>query len=548
MLTLPDTLPPPEPGLFDPRQTYAFSPDALHLAGPGTDNEQERTDTPSVREEPLEYGAVPAPFYASTDNRLRLFQGDALALLRRIPAETIDMVFADPPYFLSNGGVTCVNGRMVPVDKGQWDRSQGQVSDHSFNILWLDQCRRVLKANGTLWVTGTSHNIYSVGHALQTLGYKILNDIAWYKVNPPPNLACRRFTHATETILWAAKSDKSRYTFHYGLMKEQNGGKQMQSLWAIQPPGKNEKRHGKHPTQKPEALLTRIVQASTQADDLVLDPFCGSATTGVACTRLGRRFVGIEREAEHLTLAALRLQDEVEKLREQSALPLDVILPTKIGGGGVTIMEREEALALLNLLRGVDLVEVAGRHGQKIFHEKALEGEIRRTLNKGWAGLTLEAYLGLPPNSRQEPNGGSWELKQVSLVHQTRGGIVTAKETMQITMVNRAKVTAQTFEDSYLLHKIARLIVVARLYIDKEESSSPVAIVRPADVSLETATVYNQVRRDYELIRDFLKTDAPLQTVSGQLLQIRTKGQKGSATYAFYARKPFVNILLGINK
>ena len=278
------------------------------------------------------YAEPPPPFYASPDGRLRLFQGDALDLLRRMPGESVDMIFADPPYFLSNGGVTCVGGRMVRVDKGGWDRSQGIVGDHSFNVLWLDQCRRLLKPDGTLWVTGTSHNIHSVGYALQTLDYKILNDIAWYKVNPPPNLACRYFTHATETILWAAKSAKSRHTFHYQLMKEQNGGKQMQSLWHIQPPGKAEKRFGKHPTQKPEALLWRIVAASTHPDDLVLDPFCGSGTTGVACARLGRRFLGIEQEAEHLELAAKRLGEEYEAQQQQPQLDINVIQIT--GGGG----------------------------------------------------------------------------------------------------------------------------------------------------------------------------------------------------------------------
>jgi len=274
------------------------------------------------------YAALPTPYYSSLDDSLRLYQADALDLLRRMKGESFDMIFADPPYFLSNGGITCVAGRMVSVDKGQWDKSQGMLGDHSFNILWLDQCRRLLRPNGTLWVTGTSHNIYSVGHALQTLGYKILNDIAWYKVNPPPNLACRYFTHATETVLWAAKSAKSKHVFHYALMKEQNGGKQMQSLWHIQPPGKAEKRHGKHPTQKPEALLWRIVAASTNPGDLVLDPFCGSATTGVTCARLGRRFVGIEREEEHLQLAVKRLSDEYALEAQQPSLhiPIDISL------------------------------------------------------------------------------------------------------------------------------------------------------------------------------------------------------------------------------
>ncbi len=278
------------------------------------------------------YADPPPPYYASPDNALRLYQADALELLRRMADESVDMIFADPPYFLSNGGITCVGGRMVTVDKGGWDKSTGIIGDHNFNLLWLDQCRRLLKPNGTVWVTGTSHNIHSVGYALQVLDYKILNDIAWYKINPPPNLACRYFTHATETILWAAKSVKSRHTFNYPLMKEQNGGKQMQSLWQIMPPGKSEKRHGKHPTQKPEALLKRIVEASTYPGELVLDPFCGSATTGVACARLGRRFVGIEREPEHIELAKLRLE-EAYTMQSHQLFSEDVSLNT-LGGGG----------------------------------------------------------------------------------------------------------------------------------------------------------------------------------------------------------------------
>gem|GEM_PF-1205848 len=300
------------PDLFDLPHAADPSPRAAALLAPipglGT-----AVDDALVREARPGYADPPPPFYASPDSRLRLYQADALELLRRMQGESVDMIFADPPYFLSNGGITCVAGRMVRVDKGGWDKSQGIIGDHNFNLLWLDQCRRILKPDGTLWVTGTSHNIHSVGYGLQVLDYKILNDIAWYKVNPPPNLACRYFTHATETILWAAKSAKSRHTFHYSLMKEQNGGKQMQSLWSIMPPGKSEKRHGKHPTQKPEALLMRIVAASTSPDQLVLDPFCGSATTGVACARLGRRFIGIEREQEFLALAKIRVAEEFQQ-------------------------------------------------------------------------------------------------------------------------------------------------------------------------------------------------------------------------------------------
>ena len=264
-----------------------------------------------------------APYYVDSFRGLRLYQGDALELLRRARSDIFDMVFADPPYFLSNNGVTCQSGKMVSVNKGKWDKSEGFAADHQFNLDWLRECQRLLKPNGTLWVSGTSHNIYSVGYALQTLGYKILNDIAWYKVNPPPNLACRYFTHATETVIWAAKNPKSKHVFHYPLMKQMNGGKQMQSLWHITPPARHEKRFGKHPTQKPETLLARIIQAATGEGDLILDPFCGSGTTGVVSVRFGRRFVGFDISEEYLELGAKRISDESGREIEQGRFALD---------------------------------------------------------------------------------------------------------------------------------------------------------------------------------------------------------------------------------
>ena len=254
---------------------------------------------------------VPTPFYEDAGRGLRLYQGDALALLRSARTGIFDLIFADPPYFLSNDGITCQAGRMVSVNKGLWDRATTFEEIYDFNRTWLSECRRLLKPNGAIWVTGTSHNIYSVGYALQTLGYKILNDIAWYKVNPPPNLSCRYFTHATETILWARRDPKGKHTFNYAEMKRENRDKQMQSLWHIKPPGPREKRYGKHPTQKPEALLDRILRASSNPHDLVLDPFCGSGTTGVACARSGRRFIGIDLMVSYLELAVARLRDEV---------------------------------------------------------------------------------------------------------------------------------------------------------------------------------------------------------------------------------------------
>ena len=210
-------------------------------------------------------------------------------------------------------------------------------------------------------------------------------------------------------------------------------------------------------------------------------------------------------------------------------------------------MERSEALQLLQLIHGHDLVELAARHGRTIFHERDVAGVLKRTLNKGWAGLTLEAYLGLRPNSRREPNGGSWELKQVSL-RRTRDGSLAAKETMQITMLDRAHVVATPFESSHVLHKIERSVIVAREYRDRAETSSPIVYVGAADISWHYEPIYRQVQQDYEKIRAELAQGGPLRTISGELIQIRTKGQKNSRTYAFYATKRFVNILLGISK
>jgi site-specific DNA-methyltransferase (adenine-specific) len=247
------------------------------------------------------------------EQRVLLYHGDAFNHLKMIRASTVDLIFADPPYFLSGGGVTCKSGRMVSVNKGAWDIATTIGEIHRFNVAWLSECRRLLKPNGSIWVTGTAHNIFSIGFAVQSLGFKILNDIAWYKVNPPPNLSCRYFTHSTETVIWARREASSKHVFNYSQMKAANNGRQMQSLWQIRPPSRTEKRYGKHPTQKPEALLERIIMSSTNPGDIVLDPFCGSGTTGVACVRLARRFVGIDLEGEYLELAKARIEDELHE-------------------------------------------------------------------------------------------------------------------------------------------------------------------------------------------------------------------------------------------
>lgn len=247
--------------------------------------------------------------WKSSDGFSSLYHGDSLELMASLPAESVDCIWTDPPYNLSNDGITCVSGRMVKVNKGEWDRSQGVEQDHEFNKVWLSACYRLLKPTGTIWVTGTLHVYPSVGFAMQQIGFRILNDIVWEKSAPPPNLGCRCFTHSTELILWATKArkGKERYTFNYEEMKAENNNKQMKNVWRMSAPGKNEKLHGKHPTQKPVDLISRCLRASTNPEDIVFDPFSGSSTTGIAALALGRRFIGCEADGNHVELSIKRL-------------------------------------------------------------------------------------------------------------------------------------------------------------------------------------------------------------------------------------------------
>lgn len=253
------------------------------------------------------------PIFTSTSQASSwdVIAGDCLDVMGELAcrkdAPRFDMIFADPPYFLSNGGTTCRSGKQALVDKGAWDASRGHTEDHEFNKRWLSLCGDLLSKDGTIWVSGTHHVIYSVGHALQEVGFKILNDIVWEKPNPPPNLGCRNFTHSTEIILWAAKSRKSRHFFDYHTMKAENGGKQMKNVWRLSAPTQSEKSFGRHPTQKPLTLMNRIVSASTRPGCWVLDPFAGSGTTGVACVLAGRNFIGIERDTDYAELARKRI-------------------------------------------------------------------------------------------------------------------------------------------------------------------------------------------------------------------------------------------------
>ena len=255
------------------------------------------------------------PFFQN--NEAVLFNGDCLEVLRSFPENCIDMIFADPPYMLSNDGITCQNGKMVKVNKGKWDKSSGFNEDSIFHNEWISLCRSVLKPEGTIWISGTYHSIYQCGYLLQKNNFHILNDITWFKPNAPPNLSCRYFTASHETILWARKDKNAKHIFNYGKMKHgsfpedklKNEDSQMRSVWSIPAPKTTEKENGKHPTQKPLELLKRIVLASTNDDNIILDPFCGSGTTGVACKSIGNRaFIGIEIDKDYNDLAKKRLQ------------------------------------------------------------------------------------------------------------------------------------------------------------------------------------------------------------------------------------------------
>ena len=224
-----------------------------------------------------------------------------------------DMIFADPPYFLSNGGISLQSGKVVCVDKGAWDKGLSQADMMTFNLGWLRLCREKLKDNGTIWISGTYHNIFSVANCLTELGYKILNVITWEKTNPPVNISCRYFKYSTEFVIWARKMQKVPHKFNYELMKHLNDGKQMTDVWRMPAIGRWEKTCGKHPTQKPLRLLVRMILASTHPGDWILDPFSGSSTTGIAANLCGRRFAGIDQEEAFCLLSKAR-REEMENV------------------------------------------------------------------------------------------------------------------------------------------------------------------------------------------------------------------------------------------
>ncbi len=255
-----------------------------------------------------------------TNPPFQLICENSLTALTNFDDESVDLIFADPPYFLSNGGFTVKSGKMASVNKGEWDESRGFHEEVEFHRKWISECFRILKPNGSFFISGTYHSIYKCGFLLQEMGARIVNDIAWFKPNGAPALAGRNFTASHESLIWASKGTKSKHTFNYLDSKSWiadndsilRPGKQMRSVWSIPTTPAREKTLGKHPTQKPFELLDRIISLCSKEGDVVLDPFCGSGTTGVVSVTRGRNFIGIDLDEGYIELSRGRINQAYE--------------------------------------------------------------------------------------------------------------------------------------------------------------------------------------------------------------------------------------------
>lgn len=251
-------------------------------------------------------------------NTYTIIRNDCVSAMKTMPDRSIDLIFADPPYFLSSGkNTSCSGGKRVTVVKGEWDKPLEPEEMHVFNLRWITESHRLLRDTGSIFVSGTQHNIFDVAQCLREAGFVFRNVITWQKTNPPPNLSCRCLKHSSEFIIWAVK-DQKKYLFNYNVLRQLNGGKQMGDVWTGSLTPKSKKTFGCHPTQKPLYLLNRIVLAAFKPGDTVLDPFCGSGTTGVAAVRNQRYFIGIDAETEYVELSRLRIENEIDILAKTS--------------------------------------------------------------------------------------------------------------------------------------------------------------------------------------------------------------------------------------
>lgn len=323
----------------------------------------------------------------------------------------VDMIFADPPYFLSKGFTMRAKGRVKCFDKGDWDKERPLSEINEFNKTWLSQCRKILKDNGTIWVSGTYHNIYSVANCMVELGYKILNIIVWNKPDAPMTLSDAHFNFSAEYIIWARKSKDKRHYFDNQLMQAINGGKRMSDVWSIPTTGLWEKTCGKHPTQKPLRLLYRIILSSTKAGDVILDPFAGSCTTGIAANLLNRSFIGIDQSEDFLQLGIRRKAEIADAdisrkyLRKMSENPNDIMVMVNHCRKDKRLLMIDKGICYLRAgdSKGSLLVTPGFERMQYVLlHTNGEECQLFRLKTKGhfqiWTKETLEQY-GFSPES-----------------------------------------------------------------------------------------------------------------------------------------------------
>ena len=352
------------------------------------------------------------PLYQSSNANFTLYQGDCMQVIEQLPDNSLDAIFADPPYFLSNGGISVQSGKQVCVDKGDWDKGGTPEYIYQFNKQWLSLCRPKLKENGTIWISGTHHNIFVVQRCLQELGYKILNVITWQKSDPPPNLSCRYFNFSTELVIWARKHEKKPHKFNYETMKQLNGGSQMTDVWRIPAVGMWEKTCGKHPTQKALRLLYRIVLASTNEGDTILDPFAGSSTTGIAANLLGRKFIGIEQDKSFIELSKRRrelLYNPIEAqklLKKMRETPEETMVLVNHARPKDYQLMLEEGLCYLRAgdSKGSLLVQKGfERLGYVLLHDNCKNPQLFKLTQKGFQIWTAQALQELGFSAENAP-------------------------------------------------------------------------------------------------------------------------------------------------
>ena len=344
------------------------------------------------------------PFYQANNEEFTLFRGDSRELIENI-GRNVDMIFADPPYFLSRNVSAYINGSWKSFEKAEWDKATSQENINEFNREWLPACRNVLKENGTIFVTGTYHNIFSVATCMVELGYKILNIIVWQKSDAKPTLSRKYFNFTTEYIVWARKNEDVPHFFNCDLMEQLNGGNRMSDVWRIPFLSSWELKCGKHPTQKPLRLLHRIILASTHEEDTILDPFAGSCTTGIAANLLNRKFIGIDKDMDYLSYG-VRRKKEIEDAtiadtirKKMSENPEEVMvmvnhcrkeLKAKMIETGICYLRAGDSKGSLCITPGFERMQYV------LLHTGGEDSQLFKLKSKGhfqiWTKETLEKY------------------------------------------------------------------------------------------------------------------------------------------------------------